>query len=263
MGFYLKRFWRALRVHKKWMLLVLPALALYLVYAALTDVDFLVSQEFSPYFSDTPVAAGDSPVAVLRAGDLVADPEVLFLDGFALSRLQKDPGLLAAYGGQPDEATLRRILHSDLTLAPLQEPAGLRLSYEGQDEALGRALVVFYTERLMKRVEEGMARAQRTGDSTAAVRLRPLGDLIVVVKKTPWSPERLAPAIGVLILAFVGVMVLIVILELSDPSFKSERQMARYLGVPVLGAIPDAGPLAKRLASVGAPSPQPIPASKP
>ncbi len=263
MRFYLKRFWRAFRIHKKWMLLVLPALALYLIYAALTDVDFLVSREFSPYSSDMPVAASDSPVAVLRLGNLVADPKVLFLDGFALSRLQKDPGLLAAYGGQPDEATLRRILHADLTLVPSQTLAGLRLSYEGQDEALGRALVEFYSERLMKRVEEGVARAERTGGSTAAVRLQPLGDLVVVVKRTPWSPERLVPAIGVLILAFVGVMVLMVILELSDPSFKSERQMARYLGVPVLGAIPDAEPLAKRLASVGAPPTQPSMASKP
>lgn len=262
MGFYLKRFWRAFRIHKKWMLLVLPALGLYLVYAALTDVDFLVYEEFSPYSSDMPVAAGDSPVAVLRLGDLVADPQNLFLDGFALARLQKDPGLLAAYGGQPDEATLRRILPSYLRLAPSSDPAELRLSYEGPDGALGRALVDFYSERLIKRVDEGMVRAQRTGDSTAAVRLQPLGDLVVVVKRTPWSPERLVPAIGVLILAFVGVIVLIAFFELSDPSFKSERQMARYLGVPVLGAIPDAEPLAKRLASVGAPPTQPSTATK-
>lgn len=253
MSFYLKRFWRAVRLHKIWMLLVLPALLLYLLYAALTDVDYRVSQDLSPYSSATPVSASESPVAVQRLADLLADPAVLFLDGFALTRLQKDPKLLAAYGGQPDEATLRRILHASLTLDPAQTPEVLRLSYQGQDEALGRALVGFYTERLMTRIDEGLARVQRTEAAPAAVRLAPVDDLLVVSNRTPWSPERLAPAITVLILAVLGVLVLIAILELADPSFKSERQMARYLGVPVLGAIPDATPLAKRLARDAAP----------
>lgn len=263
MSFYLKRFLRAFRIHKIWVLLVLPSLVLYLIYAAVTDVDVVVSQQFSSYSSETPMAAGDSPVAVLRLGDLVTDPELLFFDGFALSRLQKNPDLLAAYGGQPDEAALRRILHSDLTLAPSQTPEGLRLSYEGKDEAMGRALVDFYSERLLGGIDAGLKRAQRTGAAIAAVRLQPAADLVVDVRRTLWSPERLVPTIGVAILAFLGVVVLIAVLELSDPSFKSERQMARYLGVPVLGVIPDAEPLAKRLASAGAPPTQPIPVSKP
>lgn len=263
MSFYLKRFWRAFGIYKKWVLLVLPALALYLIYAALTDIDFVVSQEFSSYSGETPMAAGGSPVAILRLDALVTDPKLLFFDGFALSRLRKDPDLLAAYGGQPDETALSRILHSDLTLAPSQTPAGLRLSYAGQDEAVGRALVDFYSQRVMEGIDEGMKRAKRTGAAIAAVRLQPAGDLVVDARRTLWSPERLEPALGVAILTFLGVLVLIAILELSDPSFKSERQMARYLGIPVLGAIPDAEPLAKRLASVGASTTQPVSVSKP
>lgn len=69
----------------------------------------------------------------------------------------------------------------------------------------------------------------------------------VVGVATPWSSEQLPRAIVIGVLSLLSVLLLIAILELSDPAFKSERQVARYLGLPVLGSIPDADRLARRL----------------
>jgi len=34
-------------------------------------------------------------------------------------------------------------------------------------------------------------------------------------------------------------MMILGMLEWADPSFKSERQVARYLGLPIIGSLPD------------------------
>ena len=47
------------------------------------------------------------------------------------------------------------------------------------------------------------------------------------------------PLLLSLFLSVLGVAGLLWALEWMDPSFKSERQIARYLDVPVLGSMPD------------------------
>lgn len=245
MKFHLRRYGRALRGHKQWALLVLLSLVSYLILAAVTDVTFSVSQNLVGYAEGLPVAAANSPVDTLRLSDVVADPDLLFLDGFALLQLQKKLRLMAGYGGLTDEDALRRAAHSTLSLTTLGN-AGLRLNYTGEDATLGRALVVFYTERLLKRMKEGVARTT-PGLASAPLTFQADGDSVVVIQRSLWSAERIRPAGIVLCLSSLGVLVLIAIVELLDPSFKSERQMARYLGIPVLGALPDGGPLVRRL----------------
>ncbi|WP_295393446.1 hypothetical protein [uncultured Thiodictyon sp.] len=72
-------------------------------------------------------------------------------------------------------------------------------------------------------------------------------DLIVVDQRSLWKPQRRRPALLVLLLSALGVMRLIGIFQLADRSFRSQRQMARYLGLPVLGALPNAEPLLRTL----------------
>jgi hypothetical protein len=124
--------------------------------------------------------------------------------------------------------------------------AGLRLSYTGEDSTLGRTLVAFYTGRLVKRLKEGRARTP-PGAASPPLTFQPAGDIVVVAERSLWRPERMRPASIVLCLSTLAVLLLIAMFELLDPSFKSERQMARYLGLPVLGALPDGAPLLRRL----------------
>jgi len=244
-GFYLKRYTTALHIHRRWLLLVLPLLALYLSVAALTEVAYSVAQDFAGYAPDLPVAAAASPIATVKLSKVVAEPDLLFLEGTALTQLQKRLGRPEHRGTAADEDALHRAARYALSLSATGD-AGLRLRYSGEDVALGRMLVAFYSDRLMKRITEGAVRA-RTGAAPPPLEFQPTGGIIVSSERTLWHAERLVPTVVVLVLSSLGVLVLIGLIELSDPSFKSERQIAHYLGVPVLGAIPDAEPLVRSL----------------
>ena len=245
MRFHLKRYGKALRVHKRWGLLVLLPLGLYIAVVAVDDVTFSVSQDFSAYAQDLPLAAANSPIATVHLGEVLADPDLLFLDSFALLQLSRKLALVTGYDALKDESHLRRVAYSTLSLFA---PGGssLRLSYTGKDPRLGRVLVDFYTDRLMKRVADGAARSHSEASPTT-LRLQAAGDLIVVEQRSLWKPQRLRPAVLVLLLSAVGVVLLIGIFQLADQSFRSERQMARYLGLPVLGVLPNAEPLLRTL----------------
>ncbi|WP_295578550.1 hypothetical protein [uncultured Lamprocystis sp.] len=245
MDFYLKRFGIALRTHQRWALLVLLALSLYLIGAALRDVTYTLSREVQPYTANLPVAASTSPVDTLTMDVLLADPDLLFLDGFAMTQLQKELRLQPTSDALADEHALRRLVHSSLSLSAIGD-SSLRVSYRGNDATLGRVLVEFYTERLLKRVADGVMRTQSRLAPTARP-LLPAGTIQVITEHSPWAANRLRPTIAVLLISSLSVLILIGLFELNDPSFKSERHIARYLALPVLGAIPDAGPLLRTL----------------
>lgn len=244
MVFYLKRYLAAFRERKHWTLMALVPVILYLIVAALRVDNFAVTQDFM-YSGDVRVAAANSPIDTLTLETLLSDPDRLFLDPFALSQLQQRLEL------QPDATTLpanqgiRRLAHGSMRLTSHPD-ARLRLSYEGPNARLGEIMVDFYGERLMRRVEDGAARRQPT-ESRAPYSFKTDGTLTTVGIASPWSAERLPRATLVLALSLLAVLLLIGVLELSDPSFKSERQIARYLDLPVLGSMPDATQLARHL----------------
>ena len=244
MDFHLKRYGNALANHKKWWFLVLAMLGLYLLFAAMTDVTYRVSRILSPYAPDIPVAAANSPRETLKLQDLVADPDLLFLDEFALARLRNKLTLLENHGDLGDEKALHRLVHHELSLA-LVGGTDLRIIYTGKDAVVGDLLVAFYTARLTKRIEDGLARIKM---SPAVTPLAPVGDVVLVAQRSQWRADRLLPATLVVLLSSLAVMVLIAIFELLDPTFKSERQMAGYLELPVLGTLPNASPLLRTIA---------------
>ncbi len=244
MIFYLKRYFAALWLRRKWMALAFAPLFIYLVFAALRDDSFIITQDFS-YAGEVVVSASNNPAATITLDALVSDQDLLFLDAFALAQLQKRLELMKDWAGIPAESELRRLVHSVLSLTR-ESDSIIRLSYHGQNAELGGALVAFYTERLLKRVDDGRVRV-RSETSSSASTLNTSGGMVMNGMNALWNPDRLVPASVVFFIALLGLMLLVGLFELLDPSFKSERQIARYLGLPVLGAIPNAEPLMRNL----------------
>jgi hypothetical protein len=121
----------------------------------------------------------------------------------------------------------------------------VRIRYQGKDEPLGIALVDFFSQRLIKRAETGRERAARgtTADdpSPALAPALSLNQAIVTGSaRSAFRPAKLTPALITFLLLTAIYLAAIALKELANAAFKSERQMARYLGVRVLGTLIDA-----------------------
>ncbi|EXJ15129.1 hypothetical protein [Imhoffiella purpurea] len=242
MHFYFTRLLNALKTHGSWLFLALIPLAVYLVASPLFDRTATVARTFS-YSGNVLVAK--NPVSSVDLEDLIAKPDLLFQEGFALTDLSRQGALLQDAGYRiHDIMDLRRLVYRSLTLSKTGD-SELRLAYEGPREPLGRHLVDYYSERLLARFNEALQHAKQQPGVTAPS--LEMGTLKVSSRPVLWRPERLPPALWILALSLLAMTVIIAAREFSDPSFRSERQIARYLGLPILGTIPDAAPLAKRL----------------
>ncbi|MFD2110329.1 hypothetical protein [Thiorhodococcus fuscus] len=241
MHFNVKRLLTALNTHRKWLPLALLPPFIYLASATLSERAVTVTQTFS-YSGNVLIAK--NPVVSIDLNELIASPDLLFQEGFALTDLSRKAELLQKANFATDNTTdLRRLVYKSLNLSKVGD-SDLQLAYQGSQEALGRYLVDYYSDRLMTRHKEALQHAKRPiGVAPSLDR----GALTIDSRLVFWNPDRLPRAFWVLIVSMLAMMAAIAIREFSDPAFKSERQIARYLGLPILGALPDAEPLTKRL----------------
>lgn len=252
MGYYLSRYGNALMVRKKWFLGVLFVLVSYLLLAAQYDVRYFVFQDVAPYDGKTAVALPNSPVGTMDLDELITDSDKFFIDGFTLPQLKKLLLPIDNTGELANENDLIRFVHFTMSLMKI-DGTQIRLSYLGPDLSIGKAMVVFYRERLLKRIEEGNARTQlRSARPSEVIQpasrlIQPVGNISVEQIKSMWGGDRILPAITIVLFSFVIILIIIAFTEFFDTSFRSERQIARYLGVSILGVMPDAVPLVKSL----------------
>jgi hypothetical protein len=178
------------------------------------------------------------------------------MDKFALREIYME-----LYPGAAIEQTeqgfgnILKIIENEISLKATSQN-NIRISYYGSDVKKGEKLVDFYSKRLCRKTGEGFKRhALQASDSksstdtakdenkSGAVKLT--GSITIKENKAILRTDRISPAIKILVLSFIVIFVFIGFLECIDPSFKSERQVSRYLGLPTLGSLPDLNKISK------------------
>jgi len=119
----------------------------------------------------------------------------------------------------------------------------IQIKYYGNDLKLGEILVSFYSERLLMKTQEGIKAGNHNFPKSPVPVLA--GNLETTQESAVWRPER-STSIGLMFLISIFcILILIGVMEWNDNSFKSERQIGRYLNMPVLGSIPDLNRMSK------------------
>ncbi|MCP4713956.1 MAG: hypothetical protein GY868_02475 [Deltaproteobacteria bacterium] len=240
--FLLKRYVLAMRRRRIWLGAALVPVLLYGGIAALNPDFYKINQDIA-IAQDAPVARTGSPVGYVTMSSIVAQPKAFLLDNFAVKRLAQQLPFRGGAGSALEQERLLRDIVSTTVSITHGARGNVRVTYNGTDEATGKKLVAFYAARLVQQGREGLQRSsadrgtQSTVLSTGAVNL--IGSMNVQQHMALWRTGRAVPAAIIFCASIIIVLMIIGFLEWIDPSFKSERQVVRYLGLPTLGALPD------------------------
>lgn len=236
MKFFIKRYMHGLSKRRVWLFLIPVLPILYLIFASVGADRFDVKQKVA-ISKDMPVALESNPVGFKAATDIIAAPEIFFQSNTAIKLLTK--GTSSGIAPIWSEKQSMEVIHSvrnDMSIQMVGSNMA-QVEYSGKNKQFGEALVNFYATRLVQRAREGIDRSNIAISSDQIPKLA--GNMQVVEYRAPWRPERLAPFVQLLFLSVVAVLLLIGVMEWNDSSFKSERQLGRYLNIPVLGSVPD------------------------
>ena len=251
MLFNLRRYVYALGQHSPWLLFALLPLAAFLLVSGIKTDRYTLNRslQINP---DYPVAVSTSPIDTISLKSLVTTPKYFFTDRVALTGWQRfaetDPGL-----GKYDFTDKKTILKTINTLTlVIDQNEQLELSYFGPDIELGTQLINYYMNRLLSRLRAGYHRQSTTitkkNNYALPIQLQlDKTKLNQTEHHTWWRNERLGSAAIFTLIPLVIALIIIGFLEFLDPSFKSGRQAARYLNLPILGFIPSLEPIINKL----------------
>jgi hypothetical protein len=248
--FFFKRYLYAVSLRRFWLIsAVIPSLV-YLVFLATQPDRFTVFQDIA-VSKNVPVAISSSPVHFTGMDKIISQPDDFFIEKFALRQLymQLHVGTDMDQAGRQYAPLIKTISQE---MAMTYQPGNrVRIMYQGDNRKNGEMFVSFYSKRLLRKVEEGLRRSKSAAGQ--AVLIKPglpaklAGSMEIKGEQALFRADRILPAMNIFIIFIIIVMLWIGILEWADPSFKSERQVARYLKLPTLGSLPDINKISKTI----------------
>ena len=248
-SFFLKRYLYKISTLRGFFILALIPAFFYVSTAAIQTERFTIYQKIK-ILPDTPLALSNSPSDFIMIDWFLSHPDELFQDAYAIQSLNRElQREMPPQAGLMTEPQLIQSIKQTMSLS--YEKDTLSIKHTGFDQKLGTFLTAFYAKKIIKKTEDGVRRQeallakqiQPEGQVTPIPKLPPYselkGDLTVVSERELWRNERLPMTLLLLAAGLAVVLVFIGVLELLDASFKSERQIARVLHLPVLGAVPN------------------------
>ncbi|VFQ44462.1 hypothetical protein [Desulfoluna butyratoxydans] len=237
MIFYLERLAYRLTAHWIffWMVLI-PPLA-YVGYMALTPSVYTLSSSFAVP-EDAPVAQTGTPTGVAPLAPLISSPsrwEAFIKANFNSQRIMGYP---RGYGLPISPKKTNEIYREALTNLSIKvEDNNLRTVYRGSDKELGSHLVFYYSTTLHQRIQEGYKR--QGAHIKAPIIDVPRMDPVPPATRLAWSSDRAMPTLLWLFAGLVAFVVVHILLETMDSSYKSEKQIAEDTRLPILGRLPN------------------------
>jgi hypothetical protein len=249
--FYLQRYFSKVAAHSGLLILAVAPALIYLAFAAGRQDRFTVYQDVV-IPQEAPLAVANSPTDFATVDWFLNNQSELFFDSFTLFVLnQQMQRELGASASLPSPRQLRDVL--SLGYANTR----MRVTYAGGDQSMGRFLVGFYGNRIVNKADEGFRRQemmqaqQGQVDEEIATMERPYiglsGAPVVESSRALWRNERLPMTLALLGLGILAVLIIIAFMDALDVSFRSERQIARSLHIPVLGAVPNVSRIARAM----------------
>ena len=238
MRFFLKRYVHAFSAHRRLLLLFLIPLFVYLLLSATIPDRFSVEQEIA-IPKNALVRVGKRPGSTLPMSEMILRPESFFQDDFALLLLEKrlNPDTFLGPAKTP-LSDLKATVETGMTLT-MTGGKRVAVAYHGNDRDLGEKLVGFYSQRLVNKLKTGSSPASKIGNRKKKPSASLIGQTGINEFRALWRTQRLYPSLVIAVISVLIILIIIALIEWLDPSFKSERQVARYLGIPILGSLPN------------------------
>ena len=204
---------------------------------------FVVTQDIF-VTADTLISLSPRVTDLRSLKELISEPNIFLQNRFALALLAKRLEMrLPATESRGTGMSLIDKVDQCLTL-DMTEGNIVQVAYTGDHRNEGEAMVAFYSERLIRQAEDYLALNRSAVKSGAAIP-RKIGRVTVSEKRSLWCDSRLVPAVLIFGITLVVLICLITLLDWFKLSFRSERHIADYLSVPVLGAFPDLNDIAR------------------
>jgi hypothetical protein len=247
MRFYLKWYLYGLRRRPALLAAAFIPLAIFLLLTGIRYDRFGVNITL-PVAGDTPLAVRSSPVAVTTVAAHAAAGSRFFAEELTPStwrRLTMNHPEAGRYDLEQREQWLALI--NSMQMEYNHSDGGqVTIAYHGPDLELGRLVTTFCAERLVERIRSGWQRRQQTpGMVETGIQTAGEAPQIAIGKpqieryRAAWRAERLPAAAAFLLIPLAIALVLAGYREFTDPAFKSGRQAARYLDLPILGSLPN------------------------
>ena len=246
MYFNIKRYFYAISKRKFWLLLILlPPMFYILVSACYTD-RFSIKQNIS-ISKGLPIALASGPGGLKQINEIVSHPDDFFLNNYAVRKLYTKLYVgTAVYRADGQFRNLLEMIKNNMSIKMPSENIAV-ITFYGEDKAIGQTLVSYYSDRLVQKGKEGLVRSKHNESNFKFPVLS--DDIKISEHRTLWRSERLFPLALITFISLIGVLIFLAVLEWSDPSFKSERQVAQYLELPILGSLPDLNKISEALYS--------------
>lgn len=239
MSFNTKRYFYGAVKRKRVGLFFFIIPVLFLVFSAVFPDRYIVSQNI--LIKDTAhIAHMTEPVGHMTFRQIVDDPSLLFINQYSLTRISND--ILKSWSEHVGPDFVSEI-RDTMGLKRLNDDTAM-VFYKGKSREAGIALVEFYSDRLLKKAIEGSNRSGIQGSDEKAVLS---GEIKINEIRAFWRLDRLVPFLYCLLLSFVLVALIFGFLEWTDNALKSERQIARYCNLPILGNIPNFNRVAQKM----------------